>query len=260
MKTDTADLQGRMPKPLERYQHFRGGRYQVLTLAEKEDTGEQLVVYQALYGDNKIYARSLESFVEELSPAQYPDAVQRFRFQKIEEDRSEEASGQDLTSQDGAGSDAQDLASQDGTGSDAQDLASQDGAGSDTQDLASQDGAGSHVQERTQEASESLRGDAAPDEPRKTVSNEKADSASDSEAEPSLDPMLERFLDARTTQDRLTVLDEMRGRVTDAMIDTMALASDVEVKPGPLQLRYEDLHDCLLTIQRYELERSRLRG
>ncbi len=72
--------------------------------------------------------------------------------------------------------------------------------------------------------------------------------------------MLERFLDARTTQDRLTVLDEMRGRVTDAMIDTMALASDVEVKPGPLQLRYEDLHDCLLTIQRYELERSRLRG
>ncbi len=201
-----------MPKPLERYQHFRGGRYQVLTLAEKEDTGEQLVVYQALYGDNKIYARSLASFVEELSPAQYPDAVQRFRFQKIEEDRSEEASGQDLTSQDGAGS---------------------------------------HVQERTQEASESLREDAAPDELRKTVSDE---------AEPSLDPMLERFLDARTTQDRLTVLDEMRGRVTDAMIDTMALASDVEVKPGPLQLRYEDLHDCLLTIQRYELERSRLRG
>ncbi len=223
-----------MPKPLERYQHFRGGRYQVLTLAEKEDTGEQLVVYQALYGDNKIYARSLASFVEELSPAQYPDAVQRFRFQKIEEDRSEEASGQDLTSQDGAGSDAQ--------------------------DLTSQDGAGSHVQERTQEASESLREDAAPDEPQKTVSDEKTDSASDSEAEPSLDPMLERFLDARTTQDRLTVLDEMRGRVTDAMIDTMALASDVEVKPGPLQLRYEDLHDCLLTIQRYELERSRLRG
>lgn len=225
MKTDTADLQERMPKPLERYQHFRGGRYQVLTLAEKEDTGEQLVVYQALYGDNKIYARSLASFVEELSPAQYPDAVQRFRFQKIEEDRSKEASGQDL--------------------------ASQDGAGCDAQDLASQDGAGSHVQERTQEASESLREDAAPDEPRKTVSDEE---------DPSLDPMLERFLDARTTQDRLTVLDEMRGRVTDAMIDTMALASDVEVKPGPLQLRYEDLHDCLLTIQRYELERSRLRG
>ncbi len=264
MKTDTADLQERMPKPLERYQHFRGGRYQVLTLAEKEDTGEQLVVYQALYGDNKIYARSLASFVEELSPAQYPDAVQRFRFQKIEEERSGEAPSQDLTSQDsagcdaqdlasqdGAGCDAQDLASQDGAGCDAQDLASQDGAGCDAQDLASQDGAGSHVQERTQEASESLREDAAPDELRKTVSDEE---------DPSLDPMLERFLDARTTQDRLTVLDEMRGRVTDAMIDTMALASDVEVKPGPLQLRYEDLHDCLLTIQRYELERSRLRG
>ncbi len=198
MKTGTDGPQERIPKPMERYQHFRGGRYQVLMLAEKEDTGEQLVIYQALYGDNKVYARSLSSFLEELDPVRYPDAVQRFRFQKIEE--GEEPDEARLNKD-------------------------QDG------DLNKND---SSVSESGAESKE--------------------------EAEPALDPMLERFLDARTTQERLTVLDEMRGRVTDSMIDTMALASDVEVKPGPLQLRYEDLHDCLLTIQRYELERSRLRG
>ncbi len=198
MKTGTDGPQERIPKPMERYQHFRGGRYQVLMLAEKEDTGEQLVIYQALYGDNKVYARSLSSFLEELDPVRYPDAVQRFRFQKIEE--GEEPDEARLNKD-------------------------QDGNLNKNDSSVSESGA-----------------------------------ESKEEAEPALDPMLERFLDARTTQERLTVLDEMRGRVTDSMIDTMALASDVEVKPGPLQLRYEDLHDCLLTIQRYELERSRLRG
>lgn len=198
MKTGTDCPQERIPKPMERYQHFRGGRYQVLMLAEKEDTGEQLVIYQALYGDNKVYARSLSSFLEELDPVRYPDAVQRFRFQKMEE------------------AEAPDEARLNG------DL---NGTPNGNDTPGSESGA-----------------------------------ESKEEAEPPLDPMLERFLDARTTQERLTVLDEIRGRVTDSMIDTMALASDVEVKPGPLQLRYEDLHDCLLTIQRYELERSRLRG
>ncbi len=202
---------------MERYQHFRGGRYQVLMLAEKEDTGEQLVIYQALYGDNKVYARSLSSFLEELDPARYPDAVQRFRFQRMDGNEVPEESDQRQ----------QENAVVNGSQNPQKEMASEAAA-----EPASNEARSSEVEAAGAEVKE----------------------------EPALDPMLERFLDARTTQDRLTVLDEMRGRVTDSMIDTMALASDVEVKPGPLQLRYEDLHDCLLTIQRYELERGRLRG
>ena len=38
-----------MPKPYERYKHFKGREYQVLLIAKNEKTMEDMVVYQALY-------------------------------------------------------------------------------------------------------------------------------------------------------------------------------------------------------------------
>ena len=184
-----------IPQAGEISQHFKGKLYRIVALATHTETGEQLVIYQALYGDGKVFARNLENFLSEVDKEKYPDAVQRYRFEKIEPVEQE------------------------------------------TSAAASADDEGSGEEVPVSAA-------AAPEE-----SGEKP-----------LDPFLERFLDARTTEEKLTALAEMRGHVTDEMIDTMALACDVEVGPGALSVRYDDLRDCLLTIEKYELERGRLRG
>ena len=39
------------------YQHFKGNRYLVLGIANHSETLEPMVVYQALYGEKKLWVR-----------------------------------------------------------------------------------------------------------------------------------------------------------------------------------------------------------
>lgn len=40
-----------------RYRHFKGNEYEVLFLAKHSETGEDMVVYRALYGAGEIWVR-----------------------------------------------------------------------------------------------------------------------------------------------------------------------------------------------------------
>lgn len=77
------------------------------------------------------------------------------------------------------------------------------------------------------------------------------------EQELNLDPLVMEFLDADTYEQRLNILVALHGRITDEMINMMAVAVDLEVKEGDIETRYEELKNCLLTFEKYECNRLR---
>ena len=46
------------------YRHFKGNEYRVLMLAKHSETGEDMVVYQALYGEGGIWVRPASMWSE----------------------------------------------------------------------------------------------------------------------------------------------------------------------------------------------------
>nr|WP_296438856.1 DUF1653 domain-containing protein [uncultured Acetatifactor sp.] len=210
-----------IPKSQEIYKHFKGNLYQVTAVAEHTETGEQLVIYQALYGDFKIYARPLSMFISRVDRTKYPDAEQEFRFelQGPEADRQWAETGPkegqpEMTAGPGSREAAHGIGMA-GAGAAVGDTGTTDGAGAE-------DGAGART-------------------------------ASDGE----LDPLVLEFLDADSYEERLNILAGLHHRITDEMITTMAIASDIEIDDGDIEERYESLRTCLLTLERYECNRLR---
>ena len=63
------------------YKHFKGNYYIVEDIATHCDEGSLYVVYRALYEDNKLYIRSLDSFLSEVDKIKYPNVKQKYRFE-----------------------------------------------------------------------------------------------------------------------------------------------------------------------------------
>ena len=147
-----------IPKENETYKHFKGNNYRILAIAKHSETGEQMVVYKALYGEGEVFVRPLDMFMEPIDRAKYPDASQEYRFEKVEA---------------------------------------------------------------------------------------------------KIDPEVEAFLDAASAMDRIRILNRLRPRLTDNMVDIMAIALDLEIPKGDIDVRYSDLLGCLNTIAKYETTRLR---
>ncbi len=66
------------------YRHYKGPEYRVLGVARHSETQEQVVVYQALYGEFGLWVRPLEMFVSEVEL----DGRQVPRFALVEAETS----------------------------------------------------------------------------------------------------------------------------------------------------------------------------
>lgn len=185
-----------IPKNNEIYKHFKGNLYKIITLASHSETGEQMVVYQGLYGDFPVYCRPLAMFVSEVDHDKYPEVAQKFRFERVDalvntdtcvkSEETEETSSVSLTGED-------------------------------------------VLKEEMNDVSEDIS---------------------------EVDPLILEFLDAETILEKKNILAALHHRITDEMINTLAVVMDVVIEDGELEDRYQQLKTCLDTIERYEIERK----
>ena len=217
----------RTPRPQEIYRHFKGRLYQVLTLARHSETGEVLVVYQALYGDYAVFARPLSIFCSEVDAVKYPGAMQKERFQLWK--GSEEAHAL--------------FAGESPVTGNRETRAKQPEEDRQTR--------GKQPEEDRQ--TRAMQPDGIFSQKEKPA--EPAVQAAEEEVQ--LDPRLLRFLDANRMEEKMEILDSMQGDVTDEMIDIMAISLDTEIVSGEASERIAALRE---TIQmRLRFESSRLR-
>lgn len=213
----------RRPIPQEIYRHFKGKLYQIVTIAQHSETGEELVVYQALYGDFKVYCRPLDMFTSKVDRVKYPDVAQEYRFELVSS------------------------------------LPEKDDKISQENDLSSVKK--SSTVDRVAEVSQAVRQPdisktASVDSISDDMVYDNTDKSIEEEAETlNLHPLVIKFLDAGETADRLSILSQMSQIITNDMIDIMAMAIDVQIDEGDVYQRFDDLKACLVMKQRYEATR-----
>ncbi len=76
-------MERHIPQPGEQYRHFKGNLYEIVLIARDSETLEEKVVYKNVDGSGA-YVRALAMFMSPVDGEKYPNAMQEYRFELVE--------------------------------------------------------------------------------------------------------------------------------------------------------------------------------
>ena len=203
-------MANRIPKAGEFYRHFKNKLYQVLTVAEHSETGEQMVVYQALYGDFRVYVRPGSMFIDEVDSEKYPDVKQKMRFQLVVPQRKESAA---------APVNPAEAPSAEGTQPEA-------------------------VDEETRKQAEEAKAKA--EEEARAKAEEEARKKAEEEAKAAeeqwLKETIESFYEAETCHEKRNIFISLRDKIDHKTVNDMAVSMDIVLEDDTLEKQYKALY------------------
>lgn len=188
----------RIPVSGEIYRHFKNKLYQIVAIATHSETGEKLVIYQALYGDFGVYARPLTMFTSEVDHEKYPEVTQKYRFELVEREKKEDVQAAQTGSERSADM-TQRYSVGHSTGRTI--LQNQNGRNADTSVRENERVSG----DISVQSNKAVSGD---------VGAQESKSAS-SDTEEQVEPKLMEFLDADSFEEKYNILTSMRDIITD---------------------------------------------
>lgn len=207
------------------YRHFKNKLYMAKDIVIHSETREEMVLYQALYGDFRSYVRPLSMFLSKVDHDKYPDCAQQYRFTQVklneagnviqfleEPELSPEPTGKGRDGEEGESSEIE-----------LSEIRSS-GAGP-AENGSAKDGSDKDETERSEQA----------------------------------DPLLLAFLDLSSLIDKAQYLAVHKADLTDRTLSQCAAALDIQLPAGDFESRFEALKESLLVRARYE-ENGRLRN
>ena len=221
-----------MPRPGERYRHFKDKLYQIVAVATHSETGEKMVIYQALYGEFGVWARPLSMFLEPVDREKYPEAAQKLRFERVAaagDEEQEEARTEDKEREEARAE------------------------GKEREEARAEGKEREEARAADKECEEApARGDNGIPAGEQACGHD--DQGSD---ESSLHPLLFRFLDAGSPGERVNLLRLMKGRVGQAEVDSLCTCLDARRPDGSIEEQIDDLIGRLQMQQKYQTSRLR---
>lgn len=267
----------RVPKPGEFYRHFKNKYYQIIAIAIHSETREQMVVYQALYGDFQTFVRPLDMFASEVDHEKYPQVKQLYRFELISRDElqkglyemnqnlSQSIKDTENSSKPLNGTNIErnyvsiNIENHHENHEESYDevpVKNHRDIDKENHDENSEKNQGNNLENNPDNIHNKNNNSDCNQEVHRNEPN-LSDSKDISNAQNRISPDVLAFLDADTYQDKLNVLASMKNRLEERTLDTIATAMELYVDEQNIEERYATLIRCLELKNKFENSRNR---